>query len=128
MAKVATHQRDVALAAVHFALVGDHAEFAMACLDAALAGADDIALVAQAVADQLGDGENLQTVFLAERNQVGNAGHLAVVAHDFADHAGGVQPGQPRQIDRRLGLAGAHQHASLARAQRKDVAGTRQIS
>ena len=59
-AQVAADQRDVAFAAVHFALVSDHAELAIARLDAALAGADNVALVAQPVADQLGHGENQQ--------------------------------------------------------------------
>ena len=35
----------------------------------------------------------------------------------------GVEPGQPGQVDRRLGVAAAHQHAALAVAQREDVAG-----
>ena len=39
----------------------------------------------------------------------------------------GSRPGQARQIDRALGLAGAHQHAAAARAQRKDVPGRDQI-
>ena len=34
----------------------------------------------------------------------------------------GSRPAQARQIDRALGLAGAHQHAAAPRAQRKDVA------
>ena len=40
---------------------------------------------------------------------------------------GGIEPGQARQIDGGLGLAGAHQHAAPPRAQRKDVAGTGQV-
>ena len=55
-AKVAADEGDVALAAVYFAFVGDHAELAVASLDAGLTGADDVALVAQAVADEFGDG------------------------------------------------------------------------
>ena len=39
--------------------------------------------------------------------------------HDFADHAGGRQAGQARQVHRGFRLAGAHQHAAFARAQRK---------
>ena len=40
----------------------------------------------------------------------------------------GVKSGEARQIHRRLGLAGAHQHAAFARAQRKHVAGPRQVA
>jgi hypothetical protein len=49
--------------------------------------------------------------------------HRAVLFQDFADHAGGLQPCQPRQVHAALGLAGAHQHPAFARAQRIDVAG-----
>ena len=126
-AQVAAHERDVAFAAVDLALVGDHAEFAVAGLDAGFAGADDVALMAQAVADELGDGEDPEAVLGAERDEVGDARHFAVVAHDFADDAGGIEAGQARQVDGGFGLAGAHQHAALARAQREDVAGTGEI-
>ena len=126
-AEVAADEGDVAFAAVHFALVGDHAELAVAGLDAGLAGADDVALVAQAVADELGDGENLEAVLAAEGDEVGDAGHFAVVAHDFADDAGGGEAGEAGQIDGGLGLAGADQNAAAARAQREDVAGTGEV-
>ena len=118
-AEVAADQGDVAFAAVDFALVGDHAELAVAGLDAGLAGADDVALVAQAVADELGDGEDLEAVLAAEGDEVGNAGHRAVVAHDFADDAGGIEAGHAGQVDGGLGLAGADQHAAAAGAQRE---------
>ena len=35
----------------------------------------------------------------------------------------GVEPGEAGDVDRRLGMAGAHQRAALARHQREDVAG-----
>ena len=66
-AEVAADEGDVAFAAVDLALVGDHAELAVAGLDAGFAGADDVALVAQAVADELGDGENLEPVLAGRR-------------------------------------------------------------
>jgi hypothetical protein len=34
----------------------------------------------------------------------------------------GLRPARRDEIDRALGLAGAHQHAAVARAQREDVA------
>jgi hypothetical protein len=79
------------------------------------------------VLDQVGDAAHLDAVLLAEDLEVGHAGHLAVVLDDLADHAGGAQAGQPAQVDDALGLAGAHQHAAFARAQREDVAGAGQI-
>ena len=73
LAKLPAHQRNVALAAIYFALVSDHAELAVARLNAALAGAHNIPLIAQPVADQLRHGKNRQPVLLAEWYEIGNA-------------------------------------------------------
>ena len=67
------------------------------------------------VLDQIGDRDHQQPVLLRELRQLRHARHRAVFVHDFADDAGRIQPGDPRQIDRRFGLAGAHQHAAGAR-------------
>ena len=87
-----------------------------------LLDAADQLLGAPAVADQVGDGPELQAVVLRERHQLRQPGHGAVVAHHLADDAGRVQPGQPRDVDGRLGVAGADQAAALARHQREHVA------
>ena len=79
------------------------------------------------VADQIGDRDHQQLVPLRELRERRHARHGAVVVHDFADHAGRRQARDAREIDRGLGLAGAHQHAAVARAQREDVAGPREI-
>ena len=65
--------------------------------------------------------------FSANTSRSGTPRHLAVVAHDLADDAGGAQAGQPAQVHDALGLAGAHQHAAVAGAQRRDVAGPHQV-
>ena len=65
---------------------------------------------------------DLQPVALGEGDQVGQPRHGAVVVHDLADHAGGIEPGKPRDIDGRLGMAGADQHAAVLGDQREDVA------
>ena len=38
-----------------------------------------------------------------------------------------LERGEPAQIDRRLGMAGAHQHAAILGDQREDVAGPDEI-
>jgi len=53
--------------------------------------------------------------------------HGAVVVHDFADHAGGIEPGDASQINGSLCLPCAHQHASIARSQRINMPGPGQI-
>src|SRR5208337_2365994 len=126
-AEVAADEGDVALAAVDFAFVGDHSELAVAGLDAGLAGADDVALVAEAVTDELGDGEDFEAMFATKGDEVGDAGHFAVVAHDFADDAGRGEAGKAGEIDGGLSLAGADEDAAAARAQREDVAGTGEV-
>jgi hypothetical protein len=83
----------------------------------------DIAFGAAAIGDQVGDGADLQAVQLGEGDQIGHPRHRAVVVHDLADHAGGGQAGHAADVDRRLGMARADQHAAVARDQREDVAG-----
>ena len=95
---------------------------------AAFAAALDEALVCEAIADQAGHRDHLQAVPLAEFGELRHARHGAVRVHDFADDAAGFESGQARQIDGGFGLPGANQHAAFARAQRKHVAGTRQIA
>ena len=54
-------------------------------------------------------------------HQVGQTSHGAGVVHDLADHARGRQACQSGQVHGALGLAGAHQRATVAGPQRKDV-------
>ncbi len=117
----------MALTAIDLAFVGDHAELAVSSLDAAFTCADDVALMAQAVADEFRYGEHQQAVLFAEWDEVGDAGHRAVVAHDFADDAGRDEAGETGEIDRGLGLAGADEDAATTGAQRENVAGAGEI-
>ena len=87
----------------------------------------DELLVPAPVLDEVGDGDHLQPVPLAVRDEIVDAGHRPVVVHDLADHAGRVQAGEPREVDRRLGLADALEHAAGLRAQREHVTGLHEI-
>ena len=79
-------------------------------------------VVAAAVGDQVGDRADLEPVPLGEGDELGQPGHGAVVVHDLADHARGVEPGEARDVHRGLGVAGADEDAAVAGAQREDVA------
>ena len=65
--------------------------------------------------------------FCGEGGDLRPAHHGAVVVHQLGQHADRRQPGEPAEIDAGLGMAGAHQHAALARDQRKHVAGPHEI-
>ena len=120
-ADLALDQRDVVLA-VHQRAVADRAELAELGGQARLHHALDQLVVLAPVGDQIRHRDHLQTVPSAVALEVWNAGHRAVIVHDFADHPGGVQSGQSRQVDGRLGLAGALEHAARLGLQREDVA------
>ena len=51
----------------------------------------------------------------------------AVVVEDLADHAGGIHAGKPREIDGRLRVADALEHAAVASAQRMNVSTATQV-
>ena len=126
-AQVAANEGNMAFAAVDLALISDHAEFAVFGLKAGFPGANDVALMAQAVANKFGHGENAELVLSAERDQVWNAGHLAIVAHNFADNAGRLKAGQAGEVHGGFRLPGANQNASLPGTQREDVARANEI-
>src|SRR5205085_12152587 len=44
------------------------------------------------------------------------------LAHDFADDPAGIEAGKARDVDRRLGVAGADQHPAGPSDQRENVA------
>src|SRR5215510_9906958 len=55
------------------------------------------------------------------------ARYRAVFIHDLANHSGGIQACDSRNVNARLRLSGTDQHAAALRAQREDVAGTREV-
>ena len=120
------HERDVRLLVD---LVLEHVDRELAVLGRQLRRRDalDQRLGPHPVLDQIRDRDHQQAVLLRELRQLRHARHRAVLVHDFADDAGRIQPGDARQIDGRFGLPGAHQHAARARAQRKHVAGPREV-
>ena len=87
----------------------------------------DQLVAALPVGDQFGDRDLRELVLLREGGDLRPAHHRAVVVHQFGQHADRRQAGEPAEIDAGFGMAGAHQHAALARDQRKHVAGAHEI-
>ena len=82
----------------------------------------DQLLGAASVGDEVGHGDHREAVAGAVGDQVGHPRHRAVLVHDLADHPGRLEPRHAGQVDRRLGLARALEHAERARAEGEDVA------
>ena len=64
---------------------------------------------------------------LGHGDQIRQAGHGAVFFHYLANHPGGVEAGQPAQVNDGLSMAGARQDAALVVAQREQVAGLDEV-
>ena len=126
VADVPLHQRDVRFL-VEPALERGDAELAVIGRQRRGRDAADERLGPHPVLDQIRDGDHRQLVPLRELRQLRHARHRPVLVHDFADHAGRIEPGDAREVDRRFGLAGAHEHAAVARAQRRDVPGPDEV-
>ena len=75
-----------------------------------------LALVAP-VLDQVRNAQYFNFMPRGELFELGHARHGAVLVHDFADDAGRLESREPREIDRRLRMPAARQHAALERAQ-----------
>jgi hypothetical protein len=123
---LALDHRDVVLV-VDQRAVPDGVELAVGGWQLGRHDALDQLLRAPPVGDQVGDGDHLQIVPGAVVDQVGDPRHGAVLVHHLADHAGRNQPGQARQVDGRLGLAGALQHPSVLGLEGEDMSRLDQV-
>ena len=119
---------DEVLRPVERVLVGDGGEGPEGGREHRLGEAAHEGLTAQPVADQRRHADHPDSVRLAELDEVGQARHRAVLVHDLADDRRRVQPGEPGEIDSRLGLSGALEHAARPGAQREDVTGAAQVA
>ena len=66
-------------------------------------------------------------VLFGKGGDLRTAHHRAVVIDQFADRRDRLEGGETAQIDRRLGVARAHQDAAIFGDQRKDMAGPDEI-
>ena len=72
----------------------------------------DQLLMASTVANQVGNGDELQLVLGGENLQVGQAGHGAVIVDDLAQHPHRLPIGQRTQVDGSLGVSSPLEHAA----------------
>ena len=117
-AHLAHDQRNVVVL-VDDAPVRDGGELAVCGRHLRLGDPLDHLLVAAAVGDDVGDGDDVDAVLLGEVLQLRHPCHRAVVVHDLADDAGRVKAGHPGEVDDGLGLPGPHQHAAVGVLQRE---------
>ncbi len=111
------------LGAVDDAAIAQGPELPVPGRDGRLGDPLDMPFAAAPVCHQIRDRDRQQPVFGGEPHQFRQPGHGPVVVDDLTDNPGRTQPRQPGQIHRRLGVAGAAQHPTGLRPQRKDVAG-----
>ena len=103
----------------HIGIAGELADLAR---DLELGDAGHELFARLAIGDQIGDRNALQRVLLGEGGDLRAAHDRAVVVDQLADRRHRLELGEPAEIDRRLGMARAHQHAAILGDQRKDVA------
>ena len=108
---------------VHRGLVGDAGELAELGGQPRLRRPPHELLLLHAVLDQVLDGDDLEPVGAGELEELRQPRHAALVVQHLADHAHRGRAGQPREVHRRLGMAGAAEHPAGQRAEREDVAG-----
>jgi len=73
------------------------------------------------MANELLDRDDLQAMPGGEREQAFAVGPVAGIIEDLADHPGRRPAGEPREVDRRLGVARAAEHAALLGHEGKEV-------
>ena len=80
-----------------------------------------------AILDEIGDRADFEAILFGEFQKLRQACHGAVLAHDFANDADWTTPSEFHEVDGRLGVAGALEHASRPRAQGKDMPGLNKV-
>ncbi len=116
------------LHAVHIVLINNDLEFsAVACGQLGRCRPSHEALRPQPEIDEIGDGHDLEVMFLREDFQIGHPGHGPVIFHDLADDPRGFESREPREIHRAFRLPGSHENTALPRADGKDMPGTHQV-
>ena len=81
----------------------------------------DEALALAAVFDEVFDGAKFELVSHGEGAKFGQAGHRAVVVHDFADDGDGAATSQASQVDGGFGMSGALKNAAVFGPQGENV-------
>ena len=74
------------------------------------------------IGDQIGNRHPFQAVLLGEIGNLRPPHDRAVVVDQLTDRRHRRDAREPAEVDRRLGMPGAHQHAALLADQREDVA------
>ena len=87
----------------------------------------DETLARLAIGDEVGDRDDLEAMLAGEGDDLRPALDRAVVIDELADDAGRMQAGEPGEIDRRLGMARAHQDAARFGDERKHMAGAHEV-
>ena len=108
--------------------VADGAEVPESTGEVGIGLALDKAFRIEAVANEIGDGDEAKAVVPGVVDELGEACHGAIRVLDLADHGGGIETGKAGKIDGSLGVAGALENAATAGAQREDVAGPPKVS
>src|SRR6266478_1461785 len=81
----------------------------------------------ETIAREICDRYHQQVVLLAESDKVRQTSHGAVVIDDLADHSGGLQAGETRQIDCRFCLAAPFENATGPSAKWKNMSWSREV-
>jgi hypothetical protein len=116
------NERDM-LVIVDIVAVADYPPNAIFGREPCFSDAVNQTLRLEAMGNELRDRDERQPVFGGEALQLGTACARTVAAQDFAQDAGGREPGKPRQVYRRLSVSNTLQDPALARPDGRDVSG-----
>ncbi len=101
--------------------IGIAGEFADVARDLELGDPGDELFARLAIGDKIGDRDALQRVLFGEGRDLRPAHDAAVVIDQLTDRRHRLEVGEPAEIDRRLGMAGAHQDPAILGDQREDM-------
>ena len=87
----------------------------------------DQPLTLQSIVDDLSHGADAELVLTPESLQLRQAGHFSVLPADLTDDGGRMQPGEPHEVHRPLGLSGPDENPSVTGPERHHVTRPHQV-
>ena len=107
--------------------VGDHPQLADCAPRIELADPFNEVFALLAPCDQIRNRNPCETVLPGKGVDLWPLHNRAVVVRELADHPDLRQAGERAEVDRGLGMTGAHQHAAFSSDERKDVTGADEV-
>src|SRR5215208_4353084 len=123
---IAHHHREMHVAVDHV-LVSNRAEATVDGWQISFDHAPHQHFLTDAISHELSDADHLEIMFGGKHLELRHSRHRPVFVHHLANHTGGIETGDPCDVNARFCLSGTYEHAAILCAQGENVTGASQV-